>query len=294
MNAFIESIQTILKDSVAKMTEEARKFTLVVTTLSRFPPSIASAAVTASSASSAIPTASPVGATTTAASATLDQRVRVLETTILDRTQKMLHGVMEDISELHSRVDKIQNPTPSWDNDNEEFPIPWFDRQPFTFQTPRNEIVHETPIENIRTLHVNPSVLHLPEPVEEPEEVEEVKVEEKKVEEKKVEEKKASEPEQVVEEEAVEEEVVEEEAVEEVVEEEAVEEEAVEEEKKAVEAETDEEGEEEELEDFQHQGKLYYRDKDNNVYVEDEEGDIDSTPVGRWIQAKNTIKFFPK
>lgn len=278
MNAFIESIQTILKDSVAKMTEEARKFTLVVTTLSRLPPSAAvtaSSAVTASTASSAV----HASATTTAASATLDQRVRVLETTILDRTQKMLHGVMEDISELHSRVDKIQNPTPSWDNDNEEFPIPWFDRQPFTFQTPRNEIVHETPVENIRTLHVNPSVLHLPEPVEEPEEVEEVKVEEKKVEEV-----KASEPEQVVEE------VVEEE----VVEEEAVEEEAVEEEKKAVEAETDEEGEEEELEDFQHQGKLYYRDKDNNVYVEDEEGDIDSTPVGRWIQAKNTIKFFPK
>ena len=273
MNAFIESIQSILKDSVAKMTEEARKFTLVVTTLGRLP------------ASSAIPTASPIGSTTTAASATLDQRVRVLETTILERTQKMLHGVMEDISELHSRVDKIQNPTPSWDNDNEEFPIPWFDRQPFTFQTPRNEIVHETPVENIRTLHVNPSVLHMPEPVEEPdgppEEVEEKKVEEKKVEEKRPEEKKASEPEQGAEEE--------------VVEEEAVEEEVVEEAEEAAEAEeAEEEGEEEELEDFQHQGKLYYRDKDNNVYVEDEEGGIDSTPVGRWIQAKDTIKFFPK
>ena len=270
MNAFIESIQSILKDSVAKMTEEARKFTLVVTTLSRLPPS---AAVTASSA---IPTASPIGATTTAASATLDQRVRVLETTILDRTQKMLHGVMEDISELHSRVDKIQNPTPSWDNDNEEFPIPWFDRQPFTFQTPRNEIVHETPVENIRTLHVNPSVLHLPEPVEEPDGPPE------EVEEKKVEEKKASEPEEV----GVEEETAvdpEEEKAEEAEEAEAEEAE-----------EAEEEAEEEELEDFQHQGKLYYRDKDNNVYVEDEEGAVDGTPIGRWIQAKNTIKFFPK
>jgi len=284
MNAFIESIQAILKDSVAKMTEEARKFTLVVTTLSRLNTSTVVPVVPA--ATSHIPVASPVP------SASLDQRVHVLETTILERTQKMLHGVMEDISELHSRVDKIQNPTPSWDNDNEEFPIPWFDRQPFTFQTPRNEIVHETPVENIRTLHVNPSVLHMPEPVEEPDgppeevkevKVEEVKVEEKKVEEKKVEEKRASEPEQVVEEEVVEEEVVEEEVVEE--------------EKKAVEPEEEaeeEEGEEEELEDFQHQGKLYYRDKDNNVYVEDEEGAIDSTPVGRWIQAKNTIKFFPK
>jgi hypothetical protein len=272
VNAFIESIQSILKDSVAKMTEEARKFTLVVTTLSRLNTSTVVPVVPA--ATSHIPVASPVP------SASLDQRVHVLETTILERTQKMLHGVMEDISELHSRVDKIQNPTPSWDNDNEEFPIPWFDRQPFTFQTPRNEIVHETPVENIRTLHVNPSVLHLPKPVEEPdgppEEVEEVKVEEKKVEEK-----KAIEPEQVEEETAVE--------AEEKRAEEPEEEEAEEEAEEAEEA-----GEEEELEDFQHQGKLYYRDKDNNVYVEDEEGAIDGTPVGRWIQAKNTIKFFPK
>jgi hypothetical protein len=208
---------------------------------------------------STIPVASPVTGTS------LDQRVHVLETTVLERTQKMLHGVMEDISELHSRVDKIQNPTPSWDNDVEEFPIPWFDRQPFTFQTPRNEIIHEPPSENIRTLHVNPSVLHRPEPIEEPDgPPEEVKVEEKKAsdpEEGKVEEETADEPEG----------------------------------EKAEEAEAEEEeGEEEELEDFQHQGKLYYRDKDNNVYVEDEEGGIDSTHVGRWIHAKNTIKFFPK
>ena len=270
VNAFIESIQSILKDSVAKMTEEARKFSLVVTTLSRLP-----------SSSTHIPVASPVPGVS------LDQRVHVLETTILERTQKMLHGVMEDISELHSRVDKIQNPTPSWDNDNEEFPIPWFDRQPFAFQTPRNEIVHETPVENIRTLHVNPSVLHknpMPEPVEEPdgppEEVgqpEEVKGGEKKASEpeEEAEEKKAEEPEEKTEE--------------------PEEEKAEEPEEKAEEAEeAEEEGEEEELEDFQHQGKLYYRDKDNNVYVEDGEGAVDGTPVGRWIQAKNTIKFFPK
>jgi len=252
VNAFIESIQSILKDSVAKMTEEARKFTLVVTTMGRLTPST-------------IPVASPVTGTS------LDQRVHVLETTILERTQKMLHGVMEDISELHSRVDKIQNPTPSWDNDVEEFPIPWFDRQPFTFQTPRNEIIHEPPSENIRTLHVNPSVLHRPEPIEEPDgPPEEGKVEEK------VEEKKAPEEGKVEEETADEPEG-----------------EKAEEAEAEAEAE-EEEGEEEELEDFQHQGKLYYRDKDNNVYVEDEEGGIDSTPVGRWIHAKNTIKFFPK
>jgi len=209
----------------------------------------------------------------------------------------MLHGVMEDISELHSRVDKIQNPTPSWDNDNEEFPIPWFDRQPFTFQTPRNEIVHETPVENIRTLHVNPSVLHLPKPVEEPDGPQEEVDEPEQVE---VEEKKASEPEQVEVEEETAVEAEEKKAVE--PEEGGAEEEAEEPEEKAEEAEepeekaeeAEEEEEEEELEDFQHQGKLYYRDKDNNVYVEDGEGAVDGTPVGRWIQAKNTIKFFPK
>ena len=272
VNAFIESIQSILKDSVAKMTEEARKFTLVVTTLSRLNTSTVVPVVPA--ATSHIPVASPVPGVS------LDQRVHVLETTILERTQKMLHGVMEDISELHSRVDKIQNPTPSWDNDNEEFPIPWFDRQSFTFQTPRNEIVHETPVENIRTLHVNPSVLHLPEPVEEPEgPPEQVKVEEKK----------ASEPEEVEEEP---EEKKEEEPEEK--KEEEPEEKKEEEPEEAEEEAAEEEGEEEELEDFQHQGKLYYRDKDNNVYVEDGEGAVDGTPVGRWIQAKNTIKFFPK
>ena len=281
VNAFIESIQTILKDSVAKMTEEARKFTLVVTTLGRLN--------TTTVIPAHIPIASPVP------SASLDQRVHVLETTILERTQKMLHGVMEDISELHSRVDKIQNPTPSWDNDNEEFPIPWFDRQPFAFQTPRNEIVHETPVENIRTLHVNPSVLHknpMPEPVEEPdgppEEVgqpEQVKGEEKKASEP---EERTVEPEEEEVVEPEEEEVVEEKKAEEPEEKKAEPEEVV------AEEEAEEAGEEEELEDFQHQGKLYYRDKDNNVYVEDEEGGIDGTPVGRWIQAKNTIKFFPK
>jgi hypothetical protein len=275
VHAFIESIQTILKDSVAKMTEEARKFTLVVTTLGRF----ASPATVVPASTTHIPVASPVP------SVSLDQRVHVLETTILERTQKMLHGVMEDISELHSRVDKIQNPTPSWDNDNEEFPIPWFDRQPFTFQTPRNEIVHQTPVENIRTLHVNPSAPHMNtvvEPVGEPDGPLEEKAGEPEGGAKRPDEeaKKPDEEAKKPEEEAKRPDEGEETADEP-------------EEEKAEEAE-EEEAEEEELEDFQHQGKLYYRDKDNNVYVEDEEGAIDSTPVGRWIQAKNTIKFFPK
>jgi hypothetical protein len=82
------------------------------------------------------------------------------------------------------------------------------------------------------------------------------------------------------EEEVEEEEVVEEEVEEEEVEEEEVEEEEVEEE----EVEEEEEGEELELEEFVYKrnGKTYYRDPDNNVYQEDEDGNLVDTPVGVW------------
>ena len=73
-----------------------------------------------------------------------------------------------------------------------------------------------------------------------------------------------------------EEEVVEEE----VVEEEEVEEEVVEEEEEVEE----EEGEELVLESFVYKrnGKTYYRDTDNNVYQEDEDGNVIDTPIGVW------------
>jgi hypothetical protein len=72
--------------------------------------------------------------------------------------------------------------------------------------------------------------------------------------------------------------VEEEEEEEEVVEEEVVEEEEVEEE------EVEEEGEELELEEFVYKrnGKSYYRDQDNNVYQDDEDGNLVDTPVGVW------------
>jgi hypothetical protein len=80
--------------------------------------------------------------------------------------------------------------------------------------------------------------------------------------------------------EEVEEEEEEEEVEEEVVEEEVEEEEVVEEEVE----EEEEEEQELELESFiyKRNGKTYYRDPDNNVYQDDEDGNLIDTPVGVW------------
>jgi type IV secretory pathway VirB10-like protein len=103
------------------------------------------------------------------------------------------------------------------------------------------------------------------------------------------------------EEEAAEEEVAEEE--EEAAEEEAAEEEAAEEEEEAAEEEEQEAAEEEEeeeeaeeeeaeIEEFEYNGKTYYRDDECLVYVLDADGTLNDTPVGRWYESQQKIKFF--
>lgn len=55
----------------------------------------------------------------------------------------------------------------------------------------------------------------------------------------------------------------------------------------------DEEEEEEdavELKEFQHNGKTYYKDLEENVFQEAD----DEVPVGRWIEKKQTIKFYTR
>ncbi len=98
--------------------------------------------------------------------------------------------------------------------------------------------------------------------------------------------------------EEVEEEAEEEdEAMEELVEEEAEEQlEAAEEEEEVVEevveaeSEAEEEGEALELEEFEYKGSTYYRDSDNNVYMADEDGDVNvEEPIGVWNEAKQRI-----
>lgn len=96
------------------------------------------------------------------------------------------------------------------------------------------------------------------------------------------EEGEADEHELVVEEEkaSVGEAVEEEEVEEEVIEEEEVEEEIVEEEE-----------EEDELEEVEYKGKTYYKDADNNVYRLNKDGEIEDTPIGRWIEKTRIVRF---
>ena len=68
----------------------------------------------------------------------------------------------------------------------------------------------------------------------------------------------------------------------------------VEDEVEAVE-EVEEEAEEadgEETEEFEFKGKTYYRDSSGLVYGLDEAGELIENPLGRWIEAKNSVKFF--
>ena len=44
---------------------------------------------------------------------------------------------------------------------------------------------------------------------------------------------------------------------------------------------------------FEYNGQTYYKDAEGNVYQEDEEGDVDDTPIGRWLEAKQKVKFYP-
>ena len=59
-------------------------------------------------------------------------------------------------------------------------------------------------------------------------------------------------------------------------------------------AEEAEEEEEEglELEEFTFNGDSYYKDTDNNVYTANEEGEVEETPIGRWLEKRQTIKFY--
>ena len=63
-----------------------------------------------------------------------------------------------------------------------------------------------------------------------------------------------------------------------------------------VEIEEEEEGQEEEgeqgleLDEFDYKGSTYYRDQDKNVYMADENGDIDTeNPIGVWSEVKGRI-----
>jgi hypothetical protein len=58
------------------------------------------------------------------------------------------------------------------------------------------------------------------------------------------------------------------------------------------EAEQEEEDEALELEEFTHAGVSYYKDPDNNVYSVNDEGEVNETPIGRWLEKRQTIKLY--
>lgn len=66
-----------------------------------------------------------------------------------------------------------------------------------------------------------------------------------------------------------------------------------EEEEESEESEEDEE-EELELEELIVNGTTYMKDPEENVYAIGKDGEIDDTPVGRWVEKKQAIKFYTK
>ena len=60
------------------------------------------------------------------------------------------------------------------------------------------------------------------------------------------------------------------------------------------EAEPEPEVEEEavELEEFEHDGEAYYKDADNNLYKLNDDGEVNETPFGRWLEKKKMIKLY--
>jgi hypothetical protein len=47
-----------------------------------------------------------------------------------------------------------------------------------------------------------------------------------------------------------------------------------------------------ELEEFTHEGTSYYKDTDNNVYSVNTDGEVNETPIGRWLEKRQTIKLY--
>jgi len=50
--------------------------------------------------------------------------------------------------------------------------------------------------------------------------------------------------------------------------------------------------EELELEELEFNGTLYMKDPEENVYSVNKDGEVDDTPVGRWVEKKKAIKFY--
>jgi hypothetical protein len=200
----------------------------------------------------------------------LESRVRILEARAGNdhRFHTTINGLSEDIGDLNERlihlerkqfdsVDPWINPSPPLDEENH-----------FAFDSLQNEVVVDD-----RTTVVNLSP-YIEAPVVVKKEYNVVEIyhaDEKKA--VKVEEKQEEQGEQ---------------------EEQGKQEEQGEQEEGGVGEELLHEEEALNVDPFEYNGQTYYRDTDGNVYQEDEEGAVDDTPIGRWLEAKQKVKFYPK
>jgi len=212
----------------------------------------------------------------------LESRVRILESRANNdhRFHTTINGLSEDIGDLNERlihlerkqsdsVDPWINPSPPIDEDHH-----------FAFDSLQNEVVVDdrtTAVDlspyidtqvvvkkeyNVVEVHVEEEKKETPVEVKKQETPVEVKKEEKKQEKKQEEEQEEQEEQEEEQEEADEEQ---------------------------------EEADEEALnvDPFEYNGQTYYKDAEGNVYQEDEDGNVDDTPIGRWLEAKQKVKFYP-
>jgi hypothetical protein len=186
----------------------------------------------------------------------LESRVRILEARATNehRFHTTINGLSEDIGDLNERLIHLERVRSTTVD-------PWInpstdeDRQ-FAFDSLQNEVVSGQTTVDLSPYIDGPVVVKKEYNV-----VEAAPVEEKKVEKKEVVVEKQEEQEEAVEEQ---------------------EEEAVEEQEEGL-----------NVEPFEYQGNTYYMDDELNVYKEDDEGNVNDTPVGRWLKKKGVIKWYP-
>ena len=216
----------------------------------------------------------------------LESRIRTLEARASadHRFHTTLNGLSEDIGDLNERLIRLERSRVNSDMDNIDSLVnPWSSdatEDQFVFDSLQNEVVVDdrTTVVDLSPYIPNPIIVN---------KKDEEKEKEKEKKTKEVEVVAAKVVAEATEEVEVEQEEEAEEATEEV--------EEAQEEEQAEEAEEEVEEEEDSLnvEPFEYNGRTYYKDEENNVYQEDEEGGVDDTPIGRYLEAKKKIKFYP-
>jgi hypothetical protein len=190
---------------------------------------------------------------------TLESRVRILEARAGNdhRFHTTINGLSEDIGDLNERLIHLERSrTTSVD--------PWINPSPpldedrqFAFDSLQNEVVG---IDGTTVVDLSPYI-DAPVVVKKEYNVVEVNVEEKKETPVEVKKEEQEEQEEEQEEGGVGEELLHEEAL--------------------------------NVDPFEYNGQTYYKDTEGNVYQEDEDGNVDDTPIGRWLEAKQKVKFYP-